>query len=99
MPMTTVLCGERETRVDARGSWLTPAETERATGWVVKPEGLCRDEVCVPLSSDMRRDGRIDVAAAWRRQGHPVLADDTGEVIVLGTGAAARRDALAGLLA
>lgn len=97
--MTTVLCGERETRIDAEGNWIAPAEIERATGWVVKPEGLCRGEVCVPLPPAMRRDGRVDVAAAWRQQGHPVLADEAGEILVLGTGAQAQRAALAGLMA
>ena len=28
-----------------------PAELEQRTGWTIKPEGACRDDVCVPLSS------------------------------------------------
>jgi hypothetical protein len=26
-----------------------PEELERRTGWVIKPEGACRADVCVPL--------------------------------------------------
>src|SRR5437763_9295422 len=26
-----------------------PAQLERYTGWTIKPQGACRDEVCVPL--------------------------------------------------
>jgi len=97
--MVVVLCGERETLLGASGSWLSPDEVERATGWTVAPEGLCQGEVCVPLAPEMRRGERVDVAQAWRKQGHPVLNDEAGEVLVLGTGAGARSAALAGLAA
>ena len=97
--MTTVLCEERETRVDAQGTWLSADDVARATGWIVKPEGLCRDAICIPLASDLRRDGRIDIAAVWRQQGHPVLSDAEANVLLLGTGAAQRQQVLAGLVA
>src|SRR4029077_4967066 len=29
--------------------WLAPPDLLRATRFVVKPEGVCRDEMCVPL--------------------------------------------------
>ena len=28
---------------------LTPDQFEAATGWEIKPEGACQDDVCVPL--------------------------------------------------
>jgi peroxiredoxin len=93
--MTTVLCEERETPVDAQGTWLDADAVARATGWTLKPEGLCRGESCLLLTADMRRESRVDVAAVWRQQGHPVLSDEAGEVLVLGTGAAQRRERLA----
>ena len=97
--MTTVLCEEWETRVDAQGTWLGGDEVARATGWTVKPEGLCRDATCIPLAPELRRDGRVDIAAVWRQQGHPVLSDAGGDVLLLGTGAAQRQQVLAGLMA
>jgi peroxiredoxin len=97
--MTTVLCEERETRVDAQGTWLSADDISRATGWTVKPEGLCRDATCIPLAPDLRRNERVDIAAVWRQQGHPVLRDAEGEVLLLGTGAAERQQNLAGLMA
>jgi hypothetical protein len=98
--MTVVLTETGEAQVSATdGLWLTGAEAERASGWALKPEGMCRDEICVPLPAAMVKGGRVDLAAFWRHMGHPVLADDAGETWVLGTGAAARNDMLAGLAA
>jgi hypothetical protein len=68
---------------------------ERATGWLRKPEGLCRDDVCVPVRSpDLDVDGRIDLAvfaAALRR---PAAVDAKERAAFLGTAAAERADAL-----
>jgi hypothetical protein len=31
------------------GLWLDLPQLERLTGWTMKPEGACKDIVCVPL--------------------------------------------------
>ena len=88
--MATVLTGQGEMTVAAtHGLWLSADDAERATGWTLKPEGMCRDDLCVPLPV---RDGRIDVAAFWRLLGRPVVSDAGGETWVLGAGAAQRND-------
>jgi hypothetical protein len=69
------------------GTWLAAADVARATGFSLKPEGLCRGDLCVPLPKDTVRDGRIDIAAFWRRLDAPIVADTSGEVLSLGTGA------------
>ena len=43
---------------------VSAAELERASGWVVKPEGLCRDERCIPFASSGGDIALSDVAAA-----------------------------------
>lgn len=83
----------------AEGLWLAPPDAERATGWTLKPEGMCRDELCVPLPAALHRDGRIDAAGFWRYLGNPVAQDRAGETWVLGAGSDARQSALAGLAA
>ena len=50
----TVIYDERPTTVTAeiRGSddlWLKMSDLKRATGFVVKPQGVCRDELCFPI--------------------------------------------------
>ena len=95
--MATVLNERGELVIAAtEGLWLSAEDAERATGWTLKPEGMCRDELCVPMPV---RDGRIDVAAFWARLGQPVVHDAGGGTWVLGTGAAQRNEALAGLVA
>ena len=58
--------------------WLSADDLETATGWVLKPEGLCREDACVPLPRDgswRDEDDRIDLTAFARRFGRPVVRD------------------------
>jgi hypothetical protein len=98
--VTTVLTDSAELTVDAgAGLWLTAADAARVTGWTLKPEGMCRDDQCVPLPTTAVDAGRVDVEAFWRRLGHPVLSSDDRATWVLGVGADDRNAALAGLMA
>jgi hypothetical protein len=93
--MATVLTEHGELTLDANdGLWLTGGDAERATGWTLKPEGMCQDDICVPMPV---RDGRVDVAAFWQKLGRPVV--QSGGTWVLGASANQRNDALAGLTA
>jgi hypothetical protein len=95
--MATVLTEQGELSLAATdGLWLSAEDAEVATGWTLKPEGMCRDDLCVPTSV---RDGHVDVAAFWRLLGCPVVSDAAGETWALGAGAQQRNDALAGLAA
>jgi hypothetical protein len=106
--MITILHEQREMRVpddagDGDALWLDAAAVDAATGWAWKPEGLCHDDVCVPLPpaghSDLVRDRRLDLAAMWRRSGQPVVHDAASRVWVLGSGAQRRGTTLASLQA
>jgi hypothetical protein len=95
--MATVLTEQGELAVAASsGLWLSAEDAERATGWTLKPEGMCRDDVCMPMPV---HDGRVDVAAFWRLLDRPVVQDSAGETWLLGAGAEQRNNALAGLMA
>ena len=41
-------------RVSGSDSWLPLEELESAFGWGLKPEGVCRGEICVPLPPTKR---------------------------------------------
>lgn len=77
---------------DGEALWLDAATLPSATGWTLKPEGLCRGEICVPVppGAAFVDDGRVDVAGFWRHLGAPVLHDEAGAVWMLGAGAAER---------
>lgn len=77
-----------DAEVDGDSLWLNAAGLQRTTGFERKPEGLCRDEVCIPLphgrEAEFARDGRVNVAAFWRYRGGGVAATATGDTWVLG---------------
>ncbi len=98
--MATVLTDTGAHEVPGAGNLvLGAAEAERVTGWTLKPEGMCRGEVCVPVPAALRRGEAIDVAGFWQHMGQPVARDRAGATWVLGEAAEARQSALAGLAA
>lgn len=85
---------------DGDALWLDKEELERATGWLWKPVGLCRDDTCMPFPRGNRNlvDGeRVDAAGVWRHAGWPVVHSRSGNLWVLGEGASRRAAALTSL--
>lgn len=96
--MTMILTPTGEHAVATRGGlWMSAADAERVTGWTLKPQGMCRNDLCVPLPPAAVQGGEVDVEAFWRTLGGPVIADDGGEVWALGAPAEERNAALEGL--
>lgn len=83
--MTTILTATDEFEVATRnGLWMKAADAERVTGWALKPEGMCRDDLCVPLPPDAVSGDEVDVASFWRKLGGPAIANRDGGVWALG---------------
>jgi hypothetical protein len=70
---------------------LTPSDLLAATGWEIKPEGACKEDVCVPLTGiETQADGTLDVSAFADRMGMPVAHDDQHRLWALGPRAGGR---------
>jgi hypothetical protein len=96
--MTKVLTPLAEHDVATRdGLWMSPADAEAVTGWTLKPEGMCRADLCVPLSESAVGTNEVDVAAFWTKLGGPVVASEQRDVWALGAPADERNAALEGL--
>ena len=105
--MVTLLCSNGTVGIDgassdASGLWIPLAELARL-GWEIRPEGVCRGDVCVPIPKARERDfirddtkaGRLfnlTAFAVLRRQ--PVARSERGDVFAIGEAS----DERAGLL-
>jgi hypothetical protein len=50
---------------------LALADFERQSGWHVRPVGVCRDDVCIPLAAAALAHGELDI----RELGLPLVHD------------------------
>ena len=71
-----------------RSSIVTAEELERESGWRLKPEGLCRDDRCVPFIA--RDERRIELAAISTALGMPLVHDGRHGMWALGAQAGGR---------
>jgi hypothetical protein len=81
----------------AEDTWLDADTLADATGWHLRPEGLCREDVCLLVPDELRRGETVDVAALWERLGRPVLT--SGDAMYLGEDAATKPSTTVGALA
>ena len=58
----------------------------RATGWSLKPEGLCKGEICVPVrdTAAMSNGVAIDLAEFARVTGRDMVIDAPRNVMAMG---------------
>ena len=63
----------------------TLEEFARSTGWLLKPEGACKGEICVPLPASARLPGeRIDARAVAEKLGMGLVGDPARGRFALG---------------
>lgn len=106
--MVTLLHEQRQTELADdcladQSLWLDAAALDQALGWSLQPQGMCKDDICVPISPRQRaqwvRDNRVDIAGLWRDMGQPVVNDESGRTWVFGSGAELRSRQLSSLQA
>jgi hypothetical protein len=84
--------------------WLRLSDLRSATGWELKPQGLCRDELCVPIPAarhdEFVRSGEfVNLCSLAGQLGQQVVHDDSHSVWFFSESVDSRRDALASLKA
>ncbi|MBI3782156.1 MAG: redoxin domain-containing protein [Deltaproteobacteria bacterium] len=87
--------------VDSNGVRLSPDTLHTTLGWELKAQGLCRDEVCIPVagrSALVNSDG-VDLAAFADLLQRPLALDLEERVAYLGASVAQRSQQLASLQA
>lgn len=104
MPPITIIADESRTVEGvAEGDrvLIDPDRLPDALGWELKPEGLCRDDVCVPVRDASRLvvDGRLDVAAVAGALGRLTAMDASAGLVAVALPAEQRRQALDSLQA
>ncbi len=109
---TTILYENGESQagdaiVDGDDLWLRLDDLARVSGWELKPEGACREDICMPIPDDRRGEfvrgegggARFNLAALARLLEKPVLHDDAAGVWCIGDDARSRGAQLASLAA
>ncbi|MGZ4682523.1 MAG: redoxin domain-containing protein [Acidimicrobiales bacterium] len=96
MEPLTLICDDRTTAIgadlDGGRVLVDPGQLSIATGWALKPEGLCRGAVCVPTSMwpDLVDDGRVDLGVFARLTDQVLVADADERIAALGPSASRR---------
>lgn len=75
---------------------LDPGVLGAAVGWELKPQGLCRGDVCVPVrdGADLFVGEQLDLARVAAALGRPVVVDADAGVAAMALDPVARRQAL-----
>ena len=92
--VTAVELSEQSGKLSVSNSVL-----EQATGWSLKPEGLCRDQVCVPVRNveALIKNNQVDLAEFARLVSQNIVIDVQRKVVALGEQAQIRSTEMATL--
>jgi hypothetical protein len=99
----TLIDGDRAAQItaaiDGDSVRVAPDALRAATGWELKPEGLCKDDACIPVRDRAAlADARgVDLAAFARALDRPIAIDAAERIAALGTSAAERSARMATL--
>lgn len=91
----TILYGDRETalpdtRVENGDLWIPASELARINEFTVKPQGACREDVCIPLPKALKRSGWLNLSGFARKVRQSVVNEGStwsfGEMPMLRAG-------------
>ena len=70
-------------RADAKNPsalWVRKADLPRINGFELKPQGACRDDLCVPIPKSMANGDYFDLTAFAGKTGQATVADPAAHV-------------------
>ena len=91
----TILYGDRVTaladsRLESGDLWIPAAELSRVNEFTVKPQGACREDICIPLPKALKRSGWLNLSGFARKVRQPLVHEGTawslGEMPALRSG-------------
>jgi hypothetical protein len=91
-PGATILYDDRmvkleRVRTDAKNPaalWVRKADLTRINGFELKPQGACREDLCIPVPQTMTSGDDFDLGAFAARTGQVTVADQAARVWSLG---------------
>jgi hypothetical protein len=56
-----------QSRVEKNDLWIPAGELPRINEFVVKPQGACRSDVCIPLGAELKKRGWLNLSGFTRK--------------------------------
>lgn len=60
--------------------WIQKSDLKRVNGFELKPQGACRDDICIPVPGSMSRGSSFNLSAFARRAGQTEVVDNESRV-------------------
>jgi hypothetical protein len=89
---TTVLYGDRSVALDKiqpdpKDLWVRKSDLKKINDFEVKPQGACREDLCIPISKDLLKGEYFNLSGFARKIGEVSVVDSNvwsfGEIPVL----------------
>jgi hypothetical protein len=79
----TVLYGDRavpldRVRPDPNDLWVRKADLKKINDFEVKPQGACREDMCIPIPKNLEKGEWFNLSGFARKTGETVIKDDSG---------------------
>ena len=79
-PRVTVLHGDKAVAVDGvrpdpNDLWVRAGDLQKINGFELKPQGACREDICIPIEKKMRDGAFFNLSGFARKVHQPVVAD------------------------
>jgi AhpC/TSA family len=76
----TVLYGDRsvsldKARLESDNLWVRAADLPRINEFTLKPQGACREDVCIPVSKNIRRGEWFNLTGFARKTGEAMVSE------------------------